>query len=659
MKLKLKTLTDKVTVAIAYILTVAIAVCLALAINFMYDYRFYSPDYQVYPTQKAMSMKTEGEYEFIKEYVIYSQMSQMGLSLEDNSVYRSLEQRYDPANSNIVFVVTDGQGHVLLQNDENYNGKDYYFRQTKPFTVISQNGKTVSGSISVYVRSDMNKMDDFKLTVMLIHFATAVRYVIFAVLFVLICVAVFLLGLLMFSVEGAGDEKKGKRRLYLDRIPFDVLTLMVFLLLAVAIVLVLLTSVAGIKETNIVLWNAVILLVEFFISVILLFYCLSIASRAKSGKVFQNTLVYKVYARIRNKRGKPLGKGVKIPFIAKGLIIIGSAMLADLAAIFYFVYQYKTCETGMLEDFNFLFFAFLQLAIVVILGATFFLIIFNLNAIRESGKRIANRDFEQVADSHIMFGDFKAINDDLIAIKDEMINALEEKNKSQELRNELIANVSHDIKTPLTSIINYADIIGSGKCTQEDIESYTDIIKTQSERLKDLLRSLIDVSRISAGAIKVEPTETDINLFVAQTLEEFAFRFEETKLRIETAYPDTDVTIMADSTMLWRVFENLFGNICKYAMPETRVFVDVKREDGKVYVSIKNISRTPITVPTEELLIRFKQNDSSRHTEGHGLGLSIAQSFTELQGGTFEVIVDGDVFKTVMTFDEVEEEPLF
>lgn len=650
--MKLKKLSDKITVSILYLITIEVSVALALAINFMYDYHFFGSDSEMYPIQKAMSHITETEYSKISEYVglEIDSKSQNGLSQERQTIYNSYINEFSPKNKNIVFRAEGRDGTLILCNDKSFDVENSYFTGAHSFNVFTEKEGDVGGKITLYVRRDMSSLDNYKLAIKLIDIAHSLRYVIFVVLFVLICVAAFLLGLLMYSVNGPRDTKRAG---FLDRIPLDLLTIITLLIITFMLVLMLLSSVPDIKETNLVLWNTIILTVGLIQSVIILFFCISLASRIKAGNMLRNTIPYKIYQKVKKKK-EDKGK-TKVPFVWKTMLVIGALLLIELASIFYFVYRYKTCESGLLEDFNFLFFAFAQLALVFILGSTFFLVFLNLNAVRENGKKIASGDYQSIPDSHIMFGDFKAINDDLIAIKDNMISALEEKNRSQEMRNELITNISHDIKTPLTSIVNYADIIGSGKCSDEDIVMYSDVIKKQSNRLKDLLRSLIDVSKISTGSIDLHPEPTDISLFTAQVIDELTFNFSDRNLKTELSIPKEAIMVNVDASNLWRVFENIFSNVYKYAMEGTRVYIDVAKNDNKVSVSVKNTSAEPITIPPDELLMRFMRNDKSRHTEGHGLGLSIAKSFTEVQGGSFDLSVDGDLFKTTITFDVIQQ----
>ena len=254
-----------------------------------------------------------------------------------------------------------------------------------------------------------------------------------------------------------------------------------------------------------------------------------------------------------------------------------------------------------------------------------------------------------------MFGDFKAINDSFITLKDDVINALEEKNKNEKMRSELIANISHDIKTPLTSIINYTDIIRSGKCSEAELNEYYEIINKQSKRLTNLLQNLIDVSQITTGSVKITLDSLNLGIFISQVLDGVGSKLEEKNLTLDERLPRDDIYITADGQKLWRIFENLLSNVSKYAMPNTRVYLNVKEiEDNRVKIELKNISEKKIEATPEELLERFTRDDTARNTEGNGLGLSIIKSLTELQGGSFEIAVDGDLFKAILIFEKAK-----
>ena len=214
----------------------------------------------------------------------------------------------------------------------------------------------------------------------------------------------------------------------------------------------------------------------------------------------------------------------------------------------------------------------------------------------------------------------------------------------------MITNVSHDIKTPLTSIINYIDLIKREKVQDEKIQRYLEVLDQKSQRLKTLTEDLVEASKASSGNLKLEISDIDIVELVWQTNGEFEEKFEIRHLEMICHFPDEAIIIEADGRRLWRVLENLYNNAFKYAMMNSRVYIDIFKEDNMVYFTIKNVSENPLNIRADELTERFVRGDVARTTEGSGLGLSIAKNLTELQGGTFTLYIDGDLFKAQVGF---------
>ena len=242
-------------------------------------------------------------------------------------------------------------------------------------------------------------------------------------------------------------------------------------------------------------------------------------------------------------------------------------------------------------------------------------------------------------------------------------NAIQESLKSERLKTELITNVSHDIKTPLTSIINYVDLLKKENIQNEKAKEYIKILDQKSQRLKKLTEDLVEASKVSSGNVKLNIESINIKELFNQTIGEFKDRFEAKDLKIEVQMPSEDIKIKADSRYLYRIIENLFSNITKYALDSSRVYIDVVENNKKkdkdsgnnkyVNISIKNISKDKLNISSDELMQRFVRGDKSRYTEGSGLGLSIAKSLTEIQGGKFEIIIDGDLFKVEIDWPEI------
>ena len=217
------------------------------------------------------------------------------------------------------------------------------------------------------------------------------------------------------------------------------------------------------------------------------------------------------------------------------------------------------------------------------------------------------------------------------------------------MKTELITNVSHDIKTPLTSIINYSDLISREECDNANIKEYAEILHNQSARMKRLLDDLVEASKASSGNIDIVLAECDARVMLSQISGEYTQSLTDAGLELVCSSPEDEIRIMADGRRLWRVFDNLMNNARKYALSGTRVYVSLEAVGGKAVFRFKNISREALAVNADELSERFVRGDASRGTEGNGLGLSIAKSLTELQGGTFDITVDGDLFKVTVS----------
>lgn len=234
-------------------------------------------------------------------------------------------------------------------------------------------------------------------------------------------------------------------------------------------------------------------------------------------------------------------------------------------------------------------------------------------------------------------------------------NAINEKMKSERLKTELITNVSHDIKTPLTSIINYVDLLKEEDIKNEKVQEYIEILDNKSQRLKKLTDDLVEASKASSGNIKLDMEKLEVNELIKQVSAEFDDKYKANSLEEIITYTNEPAFIKADSRYMYRVLENMYSNVSKYAMKNTRVYTDILKEKGKVIIQIKNISSQKLNISVDELMQRFVRGDSSRNTEGSGLGLSIANSLTNLQGGEFNIYLDGDLFKITIVFDELKE----
>ena len=231
-------------------------------------------------------------------------------------------------------------------------------------------------------------------------------------------------------------------------------------------------------------------------------------------------------------------------------------------------------------------------------------------------------------------------------------NAVQERMKSERMKAELITNVSHDIKTPLTSIINYVDLLKKEDIANEKANEYINILDNKSQRLKKLTEDLIEASKVSTGNVSLNLEKINIVELIKQAIGEFEDKFQNKNLQIIVNCQENEININADSRYMYRIVENLFSNIYKYALENSRVYIDISIVDGtNVVIEMKNISKDKLNISADELMQRFVRGDRSRNTEGSGLGISIAQNLTELQNGTFELKLDGDLFKVKLTFN--------
>ncbi|MBD5529924.1 MAG: HAMP domain-containing histidine kinase [Lachnospiraceae bacterium] len=275
--------------------------------------------------------------------------------------------------------------------------------------------------------------------------------------------------------------------------------------------------------------------------------------------------------------------------------------------------------------------------------------------LKTSGRELAGGNLGYQIPLEGMTGDMLCFAQDLNAISHVVADAVADQIKSEHLKTELITNVSHDIKTPLTSIINYADLIGRDPLDSDKTMEYAQVLYRQSTRLKKLIEDLMEVSKAATGNLEVYLERCQAGVLLSQAMGEFEQRLQERGIDLIVKQCQEPVWIMADTRMLWRILDNLMTNICKYAQSETRVYLllettSLKTQEEQAVLTFKNISSQPLDMDASELMERFVRGDKSRHTEGNGLGLAIAKNLTELQGGSMQLVTDGDLFKVILTF---------
>ena len=499
------------------------------------------------------------------------------------------------------------------------------------------------------VKADFNDCDLLAQGKLLVDFAFAYKYV-FVLLLALSLVAGIAAFVFLLCAAGHrnGVEELCKRPW--DAIPVDVNIcgiLCIDALLACAVIYVG-TEWNPLKYISFWLFTGA----AGILAILLLIECsMSFALWCKLGKWWRHTLVY-ACAKLCWKIVKTLWQFIcrlwnrfmelmhSVRFLWKAWLILGGIAFAEFLVIVMFAFG--SGRLGLFLIFWFL--EKLLLYPMIIFG------LLQMYHLQEGGKTLAQGDLESKIDTSRMYWEFKKHGDHLNAIGDGMNAAVAERMKSERFKTELITNVSHDIKTPLTSIINYVDLLGKEQLDNPKAQEYLDVLSRQSARLKKLIEDLIEASKASTGNLKVAMEVCDAQVTLVQTIGEYEEKLSQGQIELQIRKPDEPVRINADSRHLWRVFDNLMNNICKYAQPGTRAYVNLEREGDQARITFRNISREPLNISSEELMERFVRGDSSRSMEGNGLGLSIARSLTELMGGSLELTVDGDLFKVVLTF---------
>lgn len=274
-----------------------------------------------------------------------------------------------------------------------------------------------------------------------------------------------------------------------------------------------------------------------------------------------------------------------------------------------------------------------------------------MQKLRRAMDKLAAGDLESPVDAASLPPGLREPAESLNRIGDGLQKAVEERLKGERFKTELITNVSHDLKTPLTSIVSYVDLLKKGDVTQEQAKEYIEVIERQSAKLKKLTDDLVEASKASSGVIEVHKEPVDVAELLSQSIGEFSQRLEKAGIEPVMSLPEEKCLWDSDGRLLWRVLDNLIQNIVKYGQPGTRAYFDLKKTETGLLLELKNTSAQPLNIPAELLLERFIRGDSARHSEGSGLGLSIAQSFTELLGGKMELYLDGDLFKVSLRFE--------
>ena len=519
-------------------------------------------------------------------------------------------------------VTVRGNGEVVgtFENFELTDGDKPLYATQETFTYALNTGNTAMVTIAAdLLRSENAPSYSYLLCQWLLEHTGLTIFL--TALFALLALFCF-----CFSLAAAGHWQghEGIHLTWLDKIPADVW-----------LIVLLCTFFIG-WDTFYYEWGRVFFCAAL-VPLVLLFLCV-FAAQCKAGTVLRGALIGRI-ARFLWRIVRSLFLGLWR--IARNLPLLWKTALV-MAGVFFLEMLFVLAGYGSVDGI------FVIMKAVELLAALY--IALNLRTLQKGGEKLADGDFSSPIDTKYLIGDFKRYGQELNDVQSGLEQAVQEQMKAEHLKTELITNVSHDIKTPLTSIVNYVDLLKKEDIPSPEAREYIAVLDRQSHRLKKLTEDLVEASKASSGVLNVDLQPTDVNVLFSQIEGEYQERLAACQLTLVTQPPAPGTVIRADSRLLSRVMDNLVSNICKYALPSTRVYVVSTLSREAVTISFKNVSRDELNISPDELMERFVRGDASRHTEGSGLGLSIARSLVQLQGGRFDLAIDADLFRADITF---------
>ena len=523
-------------------------------------------------------------------------------------------------------------GYSYVATDTS-TGKVLYDGRTKNAVPLGISGGCSSGDrwIDVQAYLEPKQTPGEELTLLRTSVGTLLRYQ-NAYLPVGIITAVLCLALFVFLMASMGKKPDGVKLRGIHRVPLD-------LFLAAALAAVPANFYSGINLLYNPLWVCMmpVTLMALWIGFVVLLTLCTISARLRAGKWWRNSIIYIVcrfvYRAVR-------GFVRALPIAWKGILVYAVVVLVN--------------ALGMILAFGAgSFFVFL-LTLVLDAAGLYFVIhtVRQLKTLQTAAQKLAAGDLTYTVDTEKMYPVLKEHGDNLNAVSVGMSRAVNERMKSERFKTELITNVSHDLKTPLTSIVSYVDLLKKEPTESEAAREYIEVLDRQSQKLKKLTTDLVDASKASSGALPVNLEKIDLGELLRQSAGEYTEKFAAANITPVLNVPEAETYVTADGRLLWRVLDNLLGNAVKYAQSGTRLYLELTPGETETVLTLKNISREPLNIPAEELMERFVRGDGSRHTDGSGLGLSIANSLMELMGGKLTLTLDGDLFKAALVFPQ-------
>jgi len=589
-------------------------------------------DFYTSPKQQIIDDALSGHLDMKCEDLIYIlETRDISAAIEHFKYDNFAFELYD-MSGNRAYSTYDGEGYIVSKSVKLFDESVYYNVKDEAETVITT-GKLELSSATCYIPQNLYWSDEIQSVYKFINAGFDLRFI--APVVCLISLLVTLLSF-VFLMCVAGRRPDTDKIVFspFDKLPFDLFCIL-FLIF-------------GLIEAGFINYytgNALIslALLSPLNLLALIFFFTSLATRLKKGGLIKTTLCFMM---------------LKAVFTAlKGLF--SKAILFIRSMTFHW-----KCTLFFAIAFLSLFLVYVtfgdEAALTVSIVALFALMCITLRIlqdyteIKRGVERIQSGDIYHKIPSGRMLPSCKLIAERINSIQENLQKVVETSVKSERFKTELITNVSHDLKTPLTSIVNYVDLIAKQPIENETLREYVEVLERQALRLKKLTEDLIEASKASSGSIEIEYAPCDLAELLSQTFGEYSERLEAVNLTLCASLPETPVIILADGKRLWRILDNVFSNVVKYALPSTRVWVSLTEADKRAVVTFKNVSREIINMTGAELTERFVRADTSRNSEGSGLGLSIAKSLTELQNGSFTVSVDADLFKVEISFPIID-----
>ena len=530
-------------------------------------------------------------------------------------------------------------GDLLWGYDEG-TSSDKCFKYHIEIECYSYNGVLCNYDVSIEIPELPDQADDeYYMFYHLVSLAYVLKYWIYFILLAAGIIAVFAFVFLMRAV-GYRDGAEVAGPSWDTKFPFDLQTILTGL--GVIFGIILMGELINENALALVACLGILLLCEM----IVIYWCMGLALRIKVKMLWKYTVIYHLW-KLAVKIVRGIQRVMKkilevIPFVWQ--IVLFFVIITGVEAM--------GIALAWWEMDNLVILWMIEKILLIPVVVT---VLIAIGKLRKGAKILASGNLSYKIDTTGMYGDMKQHGQNLNQIAEGMGRAVDARMKSERMKTELITNVSHDIKTPLTSIINYSDLICKENTENEKITEYAEVLHRQSERLKRLIEDLVEASKASTGNLEIALAPCDACVFIEQAEGEYMEKLKDANLELITGVPDHPVRIMADGRRMWRIFDNLMSNICKYAQPGTRVYLTLEHKVNYVFVTFKNISSARLNINANELLERFVRADASRTTEGNGLGLSIAKSLTELQHGGFDISVDGDLFKITLAFPVIKD----